>query len=180
MVARGFPVTCTDCGAPKDEQNVPCPKCDSERTTIHASASSQSMSSGRAVATVIPYSDTLPKKSKELIDNRDFNIAVVVALMACEIRVKITVTLIVAKKKLEYPQDAIFDNFSLVSDRTKKIFNALTSEQVQQAPFWTKFKESVELRNKTVHRGRAVTKVQADDAYRAASDLLTYLKKWIV
>jgi hypothetical protein len=54
-----FPVTCTDCGSPKQDQDLPCPNCGSVRSTIHAAGRAQSFSSARATATVIPYSDTV-------------------------------------------------------------------------------------------------------------------------
>jgi hypothetical protein len=60
--------------------------------------------------------------------------------MACEIGVEITVTWIVAKKKLEYLQDVIFDSYSLATERTRQLFNTLTGEHVQQAQFWANFK----------------------------------------
>jgi hypothetical protein len=174
-----FPVTCTDCGSPKQGQDWPCPNCGSVRSTVHAAGRAQSFSSATATATIIPYSDTLLAKSRELIDNSDFNIAVVVALIACEIGVESTVSLIVDNKALGYLQEIIFDNYSLASPRTLKIFNALTGEEVQQLPFWRDFLNSVTLRNKTVHRrAGTVTREQAEDAHRAAGELLAYLKKW--
>ena len=54
-----FPVTCTDCGSPKQDQDLPCPNCGSVRSTVHAVLRAQSFSSVRATATVIPYSDTV-------------------------------------------------------------------------------------------------------------------------
>jgi uncharacterized Zn finger protein (UPF0148 family) len=59
MAPNVFPVTCNDCGSPKQDQDLPCPNCGSVRTTVHAAARGQSFSSARATATVIPYSDTV-------------------------------------------------------------------------------------------------------------------------
>jgi hypothetical protein len=98
--------------------------------------------------------------------------------MACEIGVEIAVSRISIGKGLEYLRDILFENYSLMSERTRKIFNALTGEEAQQMPFWPDFKASVELRNKTVHRWRDVTREEAEKAHRAASGLLVYLKKW--
>jgi hypothetical protein len=175
-----FPVTCTDCGSPKQDQNLPClnPDCRSVRSTVHAAGRAQGFSSARGTATVIFASDTLLARSRELVDSGDFSISVIVAVMACEIGVEIAVSHLIISKGIEYLRDVLFQNYGLKSDPTRDTFNALTGEQVQQMPFWNNFIESVKLRNNTVHRWRDVTREEAERAHGAASELLAYLKKW--
>jgi hypothetical protein len=52
MAPNVFPVTCTDCGSPKQDQDLPCPNCGSVRSTVHVAlhAHAQSFSSVRATA----------------------------------------------------------------------------------------------------------------------------------
>jgi hypothetical protein len=151
-----------------------------EELVVHGTANSQSFSSGSMTGTVVFASDTLLARSKELIDNGDFSISVIVAVMACEIGVEIAVSHLIISRGIEYLREVLFQNYSLMTGRTKKIFNALTGEEVQQMPFWPDFNSSVVLRNDTVHRWRDVTREEAEKAHRAASELLTYLRKWSV
>jgi hypothetical protein len=46
MAPNVFPVTCNDCGSPKQDQDLPCPNCGSVRSTVHAAGRAQSFSSG--------------------------------------------------------------------------------------------------------------------------------------
>jgi hypothetical protein len=59
MAPNVFPVTCTDCGSPKQYQDMPCPNCGSVRSTVHAAGRAQSFSSGRATAEAITGSLTI-------------------------------------------------------------------------------------------------------------------------
>jgi hypothetical protein len=73
-----FPVTCTDCGSPKQDQGLPCPNpdCGRVRTTVHGAARAKSFSSGSMTGAVIFASDTLLARAKELVDKGDYSISV--------------------------------------------------------------------------------------------------------
>lgn len=174
-------VTCTNCGEPLADdlvQQQPCPKCGSMARTVNVEARMMAMSSATASVTVIPYSETLLAKSQELIDKGDFNIAVVVAHMACEIAVERVMSEAFMKRDIEDLEDPVLDflsGYSLANERLCKLFNALTRKQVQTQPFWPAFKESATRRNNVMHHGALVTKAEAQTSHRAASDLVAYL-----
>jgi hypothetical protein len=48
---------------------------------------------------------------------------------------------------------------------------------VEKAPFWGKFKQSAERRNKIVHSVVTVTKADAEQSHMATKDLVAHLKK---
>jgi hypothetical protein len=182
-------VFCANCNAPIEgeppipddpAQRKPCPECGSTARNLNLSATTLHVSSpsfSSATLTITPYSETLLAKAKEFIDRGDFNIAVVVAHMACEISAERAISRAVAEKGIEYLQDSIFGNYSLATERTREIYNALTGVEIQQQPFWRAFKESVTRRNKSVHRDTTVTQAEAEATYKAASDLISYLKR---
>lgn len=137
--------------------------------------------SARASAslTITPYSETLLAKSQELIAKGEFNIAVVVAHMACEISVERAISRAFVDKGIEYLEDPIFalmSGYNLANERIRNLYNAMTGREVQKEPFWQAFKESATRRNKTVHKGGSVTKAEVEETFKAATDLVAYLK----
>jgi hypothetical protein len=71
----------------------------------------------------------------------------------------------------------LFSGNSLANNRIRKLYTALTGDQVEKAAFWQQFKESPERRNKIAHSSITVTKSEAEASHRAATDLVAHLKK---
>lgn|SRR5208283_1102408 len=59
MTQNRFPVTCTDCGNTRENDDLPCPRCGSVRKTVHASARAQASLTGRAAAKVHQSSEKI-------------------------------------------------------------------------------------------------------------------------
>jgi hypothetical protein len=100
-------VTC-ECGEPMEgelpipadpAQRKPCPKCGSTSRMQGMAGLLQGKGSTIAMVTLIPYAETLLDKSKELIQRGEFNIATVVAHMACEIAVERAISRAVADRR---------------------------------------------------------------------------------
>jgi len=66
---------------------------------------------------------------------------------------------------------------NLSNDRHRKLYNALTGTQLENEPFWSKFKAASEKRNAIVHKGGQANKAEADAALQGATDLITHLKQ---
>jgi hypothetical protein len=131
-------------------------------------------------ATVITYPQKLLTLARRLIDDGEFGIAVVVAHMACEIATERTLTEAFVSKGIPYLEDSVTDLFSgynLANNRIRKLYTALTGDEVEKAPFWQKFKLSAERRNKIAHSSITVTKAEAEESHKAAKDLVAHLKK---
>lgn len=187
---RDKSVWCTGCEAPIEgelpipddpAQRVPCPQCGSTMRSMNLPASTAhfSLVGGSATFTITPYSETLLDKAQELIAKGDFSIAVVVAHMACEISAERAISRAFAEKGIEYLEEsvsALLPGYNLATDRVRKLYNAVTGKPIQEQGFWQAFKNSAQRRIGAVHRGKVVTKAEAEESHKAASDLVAYLK----
>ena len=188
-------ITCGKCGSPitgevpgiEPSQRRPCPTCGSierkYKVVAHAGAGVESLATVRADAPLLMEVIDYPRKfldlTQTLINEKKFEMAVVAAHMACEIAAERAVSRAFAKKSIKYlekPILAYVSGYNLGNKRLRKLYNALTGNQIQDQPFWRAFKESAERRNQAVHKGGITTKAEAEDSYRAASDLVAYLE----
>ena len=181
-------VTCGQCGEPITGENPgldvaqrkPCPKCGSTRRTYGVEISLAVSSSVAAEATVITYPQKLLTLAQRLIDDGEFGIAVVVAHMACEIATERTLSEAFIAKGIPYLEDSVTDllsGYNLANPRIRKLYTALTGDEVENATFWQKFKQSAERRNKMAHTAITVTEAEAKESHTAAKDLVAHLKK---
>jgi hypothetical protein len=134
---------------------------------------------GSAVAVVITYPEVLLTTSQRLIAEGEFSIAVVVAHMACEIGAERALLRAFAGKDIGYLEESIEDllpGYNLANDRVRNLYNAVTGSELQKQSFWQAFKESATRRNQAVHKGKIVTKAEAEASLKAASDLVAFLK----
>lgn len=180
-------VFCSNCGdsiageasSGDPAQRKPCPRCGSmgRRSGVEVLDGIGIVESATAI--IIPYPEALLTKAQELIVNGDFNIAVVVAHMACEISVERAISRAFAAKGIGYLEEAVeelLSCYNIANKRVRNLYNALTGDQIQNQSFWKSFEESATRRNKAVHEGRIVVKAAAENSHKAASDLVAYLK----
>jgi hypothetical protein len=130
---------------------------------------------------VAAYPRKLLSVARDLIDQGEPSIAVVVAHMACEVATERRLSEAFVTKGVQYLKDAVMTGsrtgYSLTNDRILKLYTAVTGDEVQQnQPLWSNFTKSVARRNDIVHKGDTVEAVEAEKSYNAASDLLTHLK----
>jgi hypothetical protein len=202
VISEGSPIACAQCGklitgeSPSSDpaQRQPCPQCGSTARTLSASTeervtasatipievSERVTVSATAQIEVITYPQALLTFARKLIDDGQFSIAVIVSHMACEIAAERSLSESFAKKDIQYLADPVVDllnGYNLGNDRTRKLYTALTGDEIQQRPFWQKFKESATRRNHVLHRGLLVGKVEAEDSFNTTSDLVAHLKK---
>jgi hypothetical protein len=176
-------VFCKNCGEPieADPPNVPCPRCGSIARSFNLLLETARFSyhGSDVTGVVITYPEALLTKAQELITTGDFSIAVVVAHMACEISAERAISRAFAVKGIGYLEESVLAflcGYNLATHRIRNFYNAVTGNQIQDQSFWQAFKESATRRNNAVHRGRIVTKAEAEESYKAASDLVAYLK----
>jgi hypothetical protein len=128
---------------------------------------------------LLSYPRVLMNVARSLIDQDQFTIAVVVAHMACEVATEQMLSQSFSTKGLEYLKDSVtefLNGYSLLNNRNRKFYVALTGDEVHKAAFWSKFKESAKRRNKIMHEGLTVDKAEAEESYKAADDLLLHFK----
>lgn len=64
-----------------------------------------------------------------------------------------------------------------MNDRIRKLYTALTNDNIEHQSFWSAFKKSAVLRNKIAHNGKIASKQEARDSYKAASAFITHFHK---
>jgi hypothetical protein len=142
-----------------------CQPAHQRRGAADRGARGQGVGFAAATITVIPYAETLLAKSQELISRGDFNIATVVAHMACEIAAERAISRAFAHRDLGYLENAVtsFVGYNLASKRNRNLYNALSGRTIHEQPFWQAFTDSAQRRNAAVHGGANVTKEEAED-----------------
>ena len=187
-LSDAMPIVCGQCGEPiVDEspsgdptQRKPCPKCGSTTRTFSVQAHFTASENVTVQAEVITYPQNLLLLARALIDESRFGIAVIVAHMACEIATERSLSEAFVTKGLQYLEGAIdefLNGYNLANKRIRKLYVAMTGDEVQTAPFWDKFKESAQRRNNIIHSGAIVGKTEAEESYTAAAALVAHLKK---
>lgn len=180
-------IFCGKCGKPitgelpsgEPAQRQPCPQCGSLARSFDIQVSESFTLSGSVTARVITYPERLLTTAKNLIDNDEFSIAVVVAHIACEISTERAISKAFAAKGLEYLEESVEDllpGYNLSNERVRNIYNALKGDEIQQQSFWQAFKQSATLRNKVIHQGKIATQSEAEVSVKAAGELIAYLK----
>jgi hypothetical protein len=184
-VGRG--IFCGNCGElltePANtpvETRQPCPKCGSTRRNISVRVTESVTVSDSVTATVITYPKALLTIAQSLIDQGHFNIAIVTSHMACEIATERAFDVAYAAKKLEplgEAVDGLMNGHNLGNERHRKLYNALTGNELEKQSFWPRFKNASDKRNSIVHKGGQANKIEAEAALQAAKDLITHLKQ---
>lgn len=97
-----------------------------------------------------------------------------------EVAVERSLSAAFAAKGLQYLEDPVLDflnGYNLGNDRNRKLYTALTNDNIEQKPFWPAFKESATRRNNIVHGGAVVGQVEAEGSYQAARALVAHLNQ---
>jgi hypothetical protein len=185
-VSNAVPVVCGQCGEPISEspsgdlaERRPCPKCGS--TTRLFSADLHVLASAKVSlqTETITYPDSLLSLARTLINEGRYSIAVIVAHMACEIATERSLSAAFATRGLQYleaPVDELLNGYNLANERIRKLYIALTGDEVETESFWQRFKESARRRNSIIHSGAIVGRAEAKESYKAAADLVAHLQ----
>jgi hypothetical protein len=138
--------------------------------------------SGSASPDGSPYPQRLLTLARELIDNREYGVSVIVAHVACEVAIDRAFSKAFAAKGIKYlkaPISAYFRGSSLYSDgRHQALYTALTGDMFieNKTPLWEAFGESAKLRNGIVHKGEIATQPDAEDSLAMAREFVAHLE----
>jgi hypothetical protein len=161
-------------------QRLPCPNCGSTARAFSVQAEVAATASATATVEIITYPQNLLGVARRLIEDGQFSIAVIVAHMACEIAVERSLSESFSRKGIQYleePACDLLNGYNLANDRIRKLYSALTGDEIQTQPFWGRFKESATRRNLIIHQGVIVGKAEAEESFKAATDLVANLGK---
>jgi len=174
---------CAECheviyGEPSDARR-PCPSCGSTKRDYFLT-----LTDGVGVAdavTVVRYEDSLLQLASRLVEQNEYGVAIVVAMMACEVAVQRALSVGFEAKHIEYLEKPILgcmNGYSLLDNRNREFFRAVTGETLRPTPpFWTSYVDAVELRNDIIHDGKTAATEQAVNAIEAATQMVEYLSK---
>ena len=181
-------VTCSGCGLeiqeqPLDTDRVPCPRCGSvARTfTVEAGVGAYAVSGGSAVVSFSTYPQQLITLAERLLRDNEFSMSVVVAHLAAEVAAgrKLTDAFVARGiPDLEEAVTALFSGSNLTNERIRKLYTALTGDDIGNEPFWSDFRSSAQLRNRIAHAGSIASQSEAERAIAAASAVIKHLGKW--
>lgn len=176
-------LTCSECGAAVPEESstgprLPCPKCGSTKRTIGLRTVLAANATVTARPTAGSYANVLLGTARKFTKDNHHGIAVVVAHMACEVAVERAMRRAFTTNDvsaLARPVLDLLNGYNLGNDRTRKLYAALTNDDIAAQPFWSRFKASSERRNKIIHRGSLATAEEAQESIDAVSALLKHL-----
>lgn len=124
-----------------------------------------------------PYHQILLSTAQKNLDTSPA-VALVTAHMACEIYVERAMAAAFQMRGVEFLEEAVTDLFqsnNLANQKVRNIYVALTGDAIHDAPFWSTFKNSSELRNKAIHKGRAISRDEAQTACEVVGVLIAHV-----
>jgi hypothetical protein len=113
---------------------------------------------------LVTYPQKLLTVAHRLIDAGEFSIAIVVAHIACEVANDRTFAEAFKAKGIEYLEEAVGEVLpgnNMGNEKTRSLYSAVTGDNIQDQPFWARFKESASRRNKISHNGTIYGKAEA-------------------
>ena len=128
---------------------------------------------------ITPYPNKLLAVAEQLIKADEFSISIVVAHIACEVATDRAFAHAYRTRGLEYLEDAVEDLLpgnNLATEKTRKLYTALTGDEVEQQEFWRRFKDSVKRRNQVSHGGAVMNRHEAEESLDVARKLVAHLQ----
>jgi hypothetical protein len=117
--------------------------------------------------------------SKELLRQKYYGAALVIAQTACEVFVEVAIATILKSKGLESLDQSLKDfvqNYNLANQRNRKLYVALSEDNIQRESFWNKYVTMVKLRHDVVHKGKQVTAQEGKDSFEVANEMIEHLE----
>jgi hypothetical protein len=114
--------------------------------------------------------------------NSNGELAIVIAHVACELVTQRAFTRCFQNKgipELEEPVTDFFNGYNLANERIRKVYVALTGDDITKQPFWSAFKDSSAPRNQFAHEGLPVSQQQASEALEACTAFVRHLEKFV-
>jgi hypothetical protein len=109
-----------------------------------------------------------------------FEVAVVTSQMACEVCAERVIRTYFKARGVAYLEAAVeslLSSYNLSNDKVRRLYVALTGDQIQHQHFWTEYKTMVSLRNKAVHAGSRIQESQAQMVVRTAASVVKHLDR---
>ncbi len=105
--------------------------------------------------------------------------AVITAQTACEVYTEAVITALIQARGIADLHDAIermIPNYNLANERVLRLYVALSSDKIQDAEFWQRFKTHVERRHEAAHQGKGLSPDVAEASCQVAEELIRHLE----
>lgn len=115
----------------------------------------------------------------DMIVRGRYEVSVVTAQMACEICTERVLRAYFKSSGAGFIEDAIdalLPSYNISNEKVRKVYIALTADQIQNQFFWQEYKTLVLIRNKAVHAGSRVQESQAQMVLRVARLVVKHLQ----
>jgi hypothetical protein len=179
---------CASCDEPiigepaavESPSRIPCPRCGSTSRRYNLTAEAAGHATATADLSVTTYPQMLLSQAHDLHRTGRFGISVVVAHMACEIAAERSLSAAFRLKGIQYLEEPVLDFMNgnnLANPRNRKLYTALTGDQIEKQPFWEKFTTSATRRNSVIHHGQIIDHDGAAASLSAARAFVDHLKQ---
>jgi hypothetical protein len=138
------------------------------------------LTGNRANFTLTTYPQKLLALSQTLINQGEYSISIVVSHIACEVAVDRVFEAAFKSREIEYLEEAIerlLPGNNLSNPNIRRMYTALTGDEIQAQPFWSRFAESAGRRNKVSHNGKTYDKPEAEASLAVAKEIVAHLKQ---
>lgn len=122
----------------------------------------------------------LLERARRLQERREWDLATVVAQTAFEVRVAQVVYERLEARSLGGLRAHITSHirsYSLLDDRTQKLWDELTEDAIKQADSWAQYRDHVGRRNAVVHQGIDVTEADAAASLAAVDAMIAHIEQ---
>jgi hypothetical protein len=175
-------LTCGECGAAirhdESQGRQPCPSCGSlvRHLAIVGNGGIQFSGSARTVA--VTYAEALLDSAQRWLEEGEPSVAIIVLHTAVEVATSRAISITLRARGLGEIDDAIrhlVQSYDITNRRVRKLYEALTGDNVASEPFWAALVQSANRRNAAVHKGERFTQENAEEGLAAARALVSHL-----
>jgi len=107
-----------------------------------------------------------------------FEYVTVAVQAACELAISRAMRRLVADQAgnlLPALERLIGNRYDLADRRVSDLWNALASDEIQEADFWRPYRGHLVRRHGVVHEGRSVSRAEAEESIEVAHDLCDHV-----
>jgi hypothetical protein len=122
----------------------------------------------------------LLNRAQDLLTLGDRDLAVVVAQTACEVLVAQVIGERLDAREvgsLRLHITSQIRTYSLNDDKTRKLWNELTNDEIGRLPMWQKYRSHVARRHAVVHQGVLVSEAAASESFEAVEALIRHVEE---
>jgi hypothetical protein len=123
---------------------------------------------------------TLLERAYDLIQRGDHDLGVVIAQTACEVLIAQVLNERLEARELGTLRVHITSTipaYSLNDDRTRKLWDELTGDEINQVSAWRKYKAHIVRRNGIVHRGSVTDEDEAQESLQAVQAVIEHVEQ---